>query len=257
MYSILGDILIISMKIYPLTLFLVAFLAIGAYCQTSIAHEPAEDLPMWLKPGKHMADIMNIKSKITPRQIELSGKVIKAMKANAAWFRDSAENVSDSNVIYEKFGLTKAEFEEYSAMSDPKSKAPELIKSGEEELLIKQKGNIFSFQGAARLKNLDLLQFDITKNVALYNGKELVFSNPAGSEDENNPFKSPWHGYHYSFEDSETELDPLDASHLTATRYSFDIGQLKSNGKTIIMFMAMKINNGAPVQKLITMCMFE
>lgn len=248
------------MKIYPLTLFLVVFLAFGAYCQTEATgatHDPAEDLPIWLKPGKHIADIMSIKSKITPRQIELSGKVIKAMKANAAWFRDSAENVSDSNVIYEKFGLTKTEFEEYSAMADPKSKAPELVKAGEEALLIKQKGNVYSFQGADKLKNLDLLQFDITKNSAAYNGKELVFSNPAGSEDENNPFKSPWHGYHYSFEDEEAELDPSDVSHLTSTKYSFDIGQLKSNGKTIIMFMAMKIKNGAPVQKLITMCMFD
>jgi hypothetical protein len=248
------------MKIYPLTLFLAVFFAIGAYCQSDasgVTHEPADDLPVWLKPGKHMADIMNIKSRITPRQIELSGKVIKAMKVNAGWFRDSAENVTDSNVIYEKFGLTKAEFEEYSAMGDAKSKAPELIKTGEEALQIRQKGNVFSFQGAGRLKSLDSLQFDVTKNVAVYNGKEMAFSNTAGSDDDNNPFKSPWHGYHYSFENEEAELDPSDVSLLTTTKYSFDIGQLKSNGKTIIMFMAMKIKNGAPVQKLMTICMYE
>jgi hypothetical protein len=92
-------------------------------------------------------------------------------------------------------------------------------------------------------------------NEPLYNGKELDFSNESGAKDSNNPFKSPWKGYHYTFEDYGDVLND-DAKNLTATTITFDIGRLET-GKTIIMFMLMKFVNGKMVQNAIAIGMFE
>jgi hypothetical protein len=239
------------MKVIALSLlFTVSFFASG-YCQSE------EDIQAWLRPDKYQADVMSIKSRITARQVELSGKVMRAMRKNAAWLRDSAANITDSSIIYEKFGLTKAEFEEYAATSDPKMQQPELIKTGEETLVIKKKRNTLTFHGTGRLKALDSLKFNTALNVALYNGKQVTFSNTSGSQDSNNPFKNPWTGYHYSFEDYGDYLNTSpDLSNLNSLKVSFDIGKI-SNGKTILMFMAMRIENGKPVQNTTAICMFE
>jgi hypothetical protein len=118
------------MKIIVLA-FIVAVAGIGrGYCQSAGTGDPANDIQAWLQPGKHATDIMSIKSSVSARQVELSGKVMQAMKKNATWIRDSSASVADSAIIYEKFGLTKAEFEEYARNSDPKQKTPELVKSG-------------------------------------------------------------------------------------------------------------------------------
>jgi len=129
-----------------------AFAGISGYCQSG-----EDDVQTWLKPGKHATELMGIKSKITARQIELSGKVMKAMQKNAAWFRDSAATVTDSTQFYEKVGLTKDEFEEYTIISDPKSKQPELIKTDDETLVIKRKRNSISFESTDKLKDLKRL----------------------------------------------------------------------------------------------------
>ena len=68
-------------------------------------------------------------------------------------------------------------------------------------LVIKRKKNTLSFRGTGRLKALDSLRFNIVLNEPIYNGKELEFGNKSGSEDENNPFRSAWTGYHYAYED--------------------------------------------------------
>lgn len=242
----------IYMKVIALSLLCVVSFTICSYSQSE------QDIQVWLKPDKHVADLMSIKSNISPRQMELSGKVMRAMEKNSAWFRDSAASVTDSTVFYEKVGLTKEEFEEYTVISDPKSRQPELVKTGEETLVIKRKKNSLTFKGTGRLKALDSLKFNTALNVAIYNGKQLTFTQKAGSEDNNNPFKSPWVGYHYTFEDDSDFLNSApDGSDMTATKISFDVGQIKNTGKTVLMFMAMRIENGKPVQNVTAICMFE
>jgi len=238
------------MRTITLTCFFVSFFCVFGYCQSEL------DIEQWLQPGKHTADIMSIKSNISPRQLELSGKVTRAMKQNEAWFRDSLATAKlDSGLIYEKFGLTKEEFDEYSQMDDAKSKKPELIKTGEETLVIKRKKNTLSFQGEGLLKALDSLKFNISLNVALYNGKQVTFSNKSGSENEDNPFKSPWVGYHYTYDDAGGSDVDLEKMNLTSV--SFDIGHIHNTNKVVVMFMAMRIENGKPVQKTTAICMFE
>jgi hypothetical protein len=247
----LGAMLQYYMRTITLTFFSVAFFSVFGYCQSEV------DIEQWLQPGKHKADIMSIKSNISPRQLELSGKVTRAMKQNEAWFRDSLATAKlDSALIYEKFGLTKDEFDEYSDMPDAKSQKPELIKTGEETLIIKRKKNTLSFQGEGLLKALDSLKFNLTLNVALYNGKQVTFSNKSGSENEDNPFKSPWVGYHYTYDDTEgTDVGDLEKMNLTSV--SFDIGHIHNINKVVVMFMAMRIENGKPVQKTTAICMIE
>jgi len=93
-------------------------------------------------------------------------------------------------------------------------------------------------------------------NAAIYNDKQIDFANKSGSEDANNPFKSPWVGYHYEYEDGGDYL-PTDAAGMSATKITFDIGQIKNTNKIVLMFMSMKIDNGKPVQTVNLICMIN
>jgi hypothetical protein len=233
---------------------LLSFIGQG-FGQSAEGQEFGEDIKLWLKPGEHKVDLMSIKSGVNSRQMELSNKVMKAMQKNGAWVRDSLATVTDSTIIYEKFGLTKAEFEEYFYAPDTKAQTPQLIKTGDETLVIKRKKNTLTFRGTGRLKVLDSLKFNVQLNEPIYNGMQIEFGNKSGAEDDNNPFKSAWTGYHYSYEDYGDILEG-DPQHLTTTKISFDVGKLTS-GKTIIMFMLMRINNGKPVQNATAICLFD
>ncbi|OQP66659.1 hypothetical protein [Niastella populi] len=230
------------------------FCSIGkGFCQAGEGQAFGEDIKEWLKPGEHKVELMGIKSTTNPREMELTSKIMKAAQKNAAWIRDSMEKVSDSAIIYEKFGLTRAEYYEYINMDDTQKKQ-ELVKTGDEKLVIKRKKNTLTFKGTGRLKALDSLKFNVVLNEPIYNGKELEFSNRSGAEDDKNPFKSPWTGYHYTYE----ALDDIEADmeHYSATTITFDIGRLKS-GKSVIMFMLMKVKDGKPVQSATAICLFE
>lgn len=242
------------MKFIALALVALAAFAGKGFCQSAEGQEFGDDIKVWLKPGEYKVDVMSIKNTVTARQTELSNKVRKAMQENAAWIRDSLAHVTDSTIIYAKFGLTKQEFNEYMLSGETKP-TPELVKTSDETLEIKRKRNSLTFKGTGRLSALDSLTYNLVLNEPIYNGKKLDFSNESGAKDSNNPFKTPWKGYHYTFEDYGNILDD-DAKNLTATTITFDIGHLET-GKTIIMFMLMKFVDGKLVQNAIAIGMFE
>jgi hypothetical protein len=225
-----------------------------SYCQSAQAQVFGEDIKTWLKEGEHKVEMMSIKTLVNPRSTELTSKILKASQLNAAWIRDSMAIVTDSAIIFAKFGLTKAEYEEYIALNNTDN-TQELVKTGDEKLVIKRKKNTLTFHGTGRLSVLDSLKFNILLNEPIYNAKELEFSNKSGAADSNNPFKSAWTGYHYSYENVEDIGN--DVSDMSATTISFDIGQLQSNGKIILMFMLYKVENGKPVQNATLVCQFE
>lgn len=253
MWFILRSIHLISMKCIVLLLAATACFIGKGYCQAEDGQAFGEDIKEWLKPGEHKVELMGIKSTTNPREMELTSKIMKAAQKNAAWIRDSMDKVSDSSIIYEKFGLTRAEYYEYINMDDTQKKQ-ELVKTGDETLVIKRRKNTLTFKGTGRLKALDSLKFNVVLNEPIYNGKELEFSNKSGAEDDKNPFKSPWTGYHYNYE----ALDDIEADmeHYSSTKITFDIGRLKS-GKSVIMFMLMKVKDGKPVQSATAICLFE
>jgi len=240
-----------------ITLILVTLMCfiIKGYSQQAAGQEFGEDIKSWLKLGEHKVDIMSVKQSITPRQIELSNKVRQAMAKNAAWVRDSLPNVTDSSIIYEKFGLTKAEFDEY-LLSGEKKATPELVKTGEETLVITRKKNSLVFQGSGKLKVLDSIKFNTALKEPLYNSKELELKNKSGVDHSDNPFKSPWNGYHFSYEHYDEMMDN-DPKNLTAQTITFDVGQIKDSGNTILMFMLMNFENGKVVQTSNVICLFR
>lgn len=242
------------MKIITLILVtLVSF--VQGYSQAASGQEFGEDIKSWLRLGEHKVDLMAVKQSLTPRQVELSNKVMKAMQKNAAWVRDSLPNVTDSTLIYEKFGLSKAEFDEY-LLSGEKKSTPELVKTGEETLVITRKKNNIVFAGTGRLKVLDSIKFNTALKEPLYNSKELELSNKSGVDHSDNPFKSPWNGYHFTYEHYGDVMDN-DPKNLTAQTITFDIGQIKDSGNTILMFMLMNFENGKMVQTSTVICMFK
>ena len=250
----LGRYIIISMKSILLLLVSLASFIGQNYAQSAEGEKLGEDIKLWLKPGEHKVELMSIKSTVNPRLLELTSKILKAGQKNATWIRDSMATTTDSAVIFEKFGLTRAEYEEYLILNVP-NKKQELVKAGDETLVIKYKKNTLTFRGSGRLKMLDSLKFNIVLNEPIYNGKELEFTNKSGAADTSNPFNSPWTGYHYSYETVE-DLG-TDVADMSATTISFDIGQLQSNGKIVLMFMLYKVENGKPVQNATAICLFE
>lgn len=243
------------MKSITLILFTLVSFIVHGYGQATGKQEFGEDIRSWLKLGEHKVDIMAVKQSLTPRQVELSNKVMKAMQKNAAWVRDSLPNVTDSSIIYEKFGLSKAEFDEY-LLSGEKKSTPELVKTGEETLVITRKKNNLVFNGTGRLKVLDSLRFNTALNEPLYNSKELELSNKSGVDHSDNPFKSPWNGYHFTYEHYGDVMDN-DPKNLTAQTITFDVGQIRDSGNTIIMFMLMNFESGKMVQSSTVICMFK
>ena len=226
-----------------------------SYGQSARGQEFGEDIKSWLKEGEHTVALMSIKNTVDPRAMALTSKMLKAAEKNAAWIKDSMATATDSAVMFEKFGLTKAEYYEYISLNNPDTKKSELVKTGDEKLVIKRKKNTLTFRGTGRLKVLDSLKFNIVLNEPIYNAKELEFSNKSGAADSNNPFNSAWTGYHYSYEYVE-DLG-TDVSDMSATTISFDIGQLQSNGKIILMFMLYQVENGKPVQNATAICLFD
>jgi hypothetical protein len=253
MYFILGAIHLISMRSIVLLLAAMACFIEKGYCQSEAGQPFGEDIKEWLKPGEHKVELMGIRSTADPRQMQLTTKIMKAAEKNAVWIRDSMDKATDSAIIYEKFGLTRAEYYEYINMDDTQPKQ-ELVKTGDETLVIKRKKNTLTFKGTGRLKVLDSLKFNVVLNEPIYNGIEIEFSNKSGAEDDKNPFKGPWTGYHYAYE----ALDDIEADmqHFSSTKITFDIGRLKS-GKSVIMFMLMRVKDGKPVQSATAICLFE
>lgn len=243
------------MKSILLPLIFGAFFIDPSYGQSTGGQEFGEDIKSWLKEGEHAVALMSIKTTVDPRAMELTSKMLKAAGKNTAWIKDSMATATDSTVIFEKFGLTKAEYYEYIALNDPDNKKTELVKTGDEKLVIKRKKNTLTFRGTGRLKVLDSLKFNMVLNEPIFKGKELEFANKSGAADNNNPFNSPWTGYHYSYE--YVEDFGTDVSDMSATTISFDIGQLQSNGKIILMFMLYQVENGKPVKTDTAICLFE
>lgn len=243
----------ISMKSTALLLVSLALFIVNGFAQSSEGLAFGDDIKQWLKPGDHKVELMGIKSTVNPREMELTSKILKTAEKNAAWIRDSMDKVTDSAIIFEKFGITRAEYYEFANM-DGSGKKQELVKTGDETLVIKLKKNTLTFKGTGRLKALDSLKFNLVLNEPIYNGKELEFTSKSGAEDSNNPFKSPWMGYHYSFE----ELDEIEADmqHFSSTKITFDVGKLQS-GKSVIMYSLLKVKNGKPIQNATVICLFN
>lgn len=243
----------ISMRSTALLLVSLALFVVNGFSQSEAGLAFGDDIKQWLQPGNHKVELMSIKSTVNPREMELTSKILKTAEKNAAWIRDSMDKVTDSALIFEKFGITRAEYYEFANM-DGSGKKQELVKTGDETLVIKLKKNTLTFKGTGRLKALDSLKFNLVLNEPIYNGKELEFTAKSGAEDTSNPFKSPWTGYHYSFE----ELDEIEADmeHFSSTKITFDVGKLQS-GKSVIMFSLMKIKNGKPIQNATAICLFE
>jgi hypothetical protein len=244
------------MKNIALVLICLAAFSVPGYCQSAGAQDLGEDIKSWLKEGEYKVELMGIKTTINPRSLELTGKVMKAASENAAWIRDSMALVTDTAVLYAKFGLTKAEYQEYIALNSQDDKKQELVKTGDETLVIRRKKNTLTFKGTGRLKDLDSLKFNLVLNEPIYNGKELEFSQKQSkAADGNNPFNSPWTGYHFSYETVEDFGNSV--ADMSATTISFDIGKLQNNGKVILMFMLFKVVDGKPVKSATLICQFN
>ena len=247
-------IMIISMKNIALVLICLAAFMVPGYSQPVPGQDLGEDIKSWLKEGEYKVELMGIKTTVNPRSMELTSKMLKATQKNAAWIRDSMATATDSAVMFEKFGLTKAEYYEYLSMNNPDKK--ELVKTGDETLVIGRKKNTLTFKGTGRLKELDSLKYNIILNEPIYNGKELEYSQKqSSSTNSDNPFNSPWIGYHFSYETVEDIGNSV--ADMSATTLSFDIGKLQNNGKIILMFMLFKVVDGKPVKTAILICQFS
>lgn len=243
------------MKSIAFFLVSVTFFTGRVYCQSAGGQEFGADIKAWLKEGEHKVELMGVKATINPRMTELTSKMLKAAEKNAAWIKDSMATATDSVVMFEKFGLTKAEYYEYLALNNTDASKQEWVKTGDEKLVIKQKKNTLTFHGTGQLKVLDSLKFNILLNEPIYGGKEIEFVHKSESADKTNPFNSPWTGYHYSYENVEDIGTSV--ADMSATTISFDIGQLKSNGKVILLFMLYQVESGRLTNKATLFCQFD
>ncbi|WP_315823483.1 hypothetical protein [Paraflavitalea speifideaquila] len=237
-----------------LTLLISLLTLTAGYAQTA-----DKDLPTLLKPGKHTASIISMSPPTqTPRQNELLAKVMKAMQKNMQWFKDSLALVTDMNAYYNKFGLTKEEFEEYLAMSGEKPTMNSAI-TAQDTLELTHTNHLISFKGQGRLKALDSLHIDLQKNTAVFRGQDIPYDKFRQMPATNNPFKSSLSGHLYKFEANGAvdSQKPADLKNYSVSNYSVMIGKMDSNGKTAILVMIMQMDNGKMVRNIILPCILD
>lgn len=182
-------------------------------------------------------DIMNEFSQ-NPRFDELLVKIDSVLIEDPEWLNKYLSKLNDDESIYcqlyfdKRFGLSKAEFQEFSTLE----KEHKLISSGKSELeIIKDKvSNIISFKTHENLKAMSNLKIDLANSKIYYNGFELKNLEEFSSLKNQNMLKSNEKGYSWSSIDEETLDAMLEKKEYNFNQIIFTISQLEKNGRFYI-----------------------
>jgi len=213
----------------------------GLLLFTSCAQTNNEVLSL-LKPGKHIASIATSDyQSSTPRLDTISMKVQYFMGQHETWFRDSMPFIADLTPYHSKFNLTKEEFNDYLKFRN------NVKKYIQDSLEIIKKGNLLTFKGMGKLKMLDSLIIDLSKNKAVYKGYAMKFVKKIEVPGVSNLWNTPGYSFEYAFEDGPAKL-PESISVLqqtSKTMVGLYIGKNKERNKTSFFLTANRFDKGS------------
>jgi len=229
-----------------ISLIISCFLAGAAFAQKdTVAYtgDPGRDISAFLRAGVYLVDhVTFLPPKKSEREITLENKVNKAMMANLKWFTDTFPQMKEPpGNYYEKLGLTKEEFEEYSKSQDATPKR-EIHVTGHDSLAILKSGNLISFKGQGRLRVLDSLQFDLAHNAALYKRLILDYKAKESGGNKHEITTPEVGGYTYEYEEGGPGAG--NDMNFSMTNYQLMIGKAYANGRLLVIFTALEVDNG-------------
>jgi len=224
-----------------------------------------KDLPLLLKPGIHVADVLG-RQQPTAREYQLLGKVMMAIQTNRVWFTDTLPALPPGQFAagLKKLGLTPAEYDEYNELSESRDSA---VVVGRDTLEIIRKGNIISFKGRNRLKSLDSVKIDLVSKLVLYGRKRdsLAYSgtttnNSSNNNDHKNIYPIPPASYKFSLTRQTSDANALTAGNwqnLNVKDMGLTVGRVEDTHKTMLLLMASKIVKGKSELAVVVPIVFE
>lgn len=213
--------------------------------QKAITGDIETDLNNLLPRGKTTVDVMDGIMQ-TKRQEELTIKFQEAIKKNYEWFIDysQTQTAGQPMAYHPNTGLTEKEFEELmSYMLNI-----EFVSTGKKEMEITNISNIIEFQtNDEKLKLLESVQIDLSRNVVYLGEYELTFHDSINAADDTNALKSKWKGYSWKYEEpGDHDINALkNLERMNIKKYEFRIGRLEKNEKTYLSIKGLEIENGA------------
>jgi hypothetical protein len=188
------------MKRIPYLILLLVSIASCGYTQTNTSQDKLsgnieKDLRLLLPIGTVKADIMD-GVRHYPRQIELSTKLMSAVKQNNAWFVDYMKAVPQGQPMpyHVNLGVTKEEYAEFIDLMNN----IEVVSTGTEQISIQTKDYIIHFKSANKLSLLDSLKIDLKNNIVLSGHLKLPFGDTLNITSDKNALKSMWTGYSWN-----------------------------------------------------------
>lgn len=168
----------------------------------------------------------------TPREIELSFRMQKAVESNDEWYRQWAIHYRQLPVLpyHPNFGLSKAEYNELMEMKKNKN----LTHSAIHKITVINKEGQISFDTRGSIPYLDKLKFDAKENTVAMENYILRFRDTLFIANENHGLKSMWKGYSWRYDEpneNDTTSDQWNTKH-----YSITLAQLYKSGKTLLLF---------------------
>jgi hypothetical protein len=229
---------------YRLSIFLILLIS----CGNSQTHQQRQaissDINNFLPNGTITVNVMD-GIKQNKRQEELLKKFQEGIQQNYEWFVDYMQTVPNGQPMpyHPNLGLTEKEYKELQGfMNDI-----ELVSSGKTDITIINTNNIIEFKtDDEKLKLLEYVRIDLTRNVVTIGEYELPFSDTVNITDDKNALKSQWKGYTWKLEEpKDIDLNTLkDLETLRMKQYKFTIGHLDKNDKTFMLIKGQEIENG-------------
>jgi hypothetical protein len=220
-----------------------AFALTGGMAQQTISGKAKQDLLILLKPGKHVADVMDSVVQ-TPQQRELAERFKASIQKNYQWFVDYMAKVPAGEPLpyHENMGLTEAEYKAYLTAAEN----PVITSSEKDTLTIFKNDSIISFRGSGKLYVFDSVKIYLSNNTATVLDFQLGYADTVRETSSKNAVGSKWFGHAY-FLEFPRDLKPEDykvPEKLYYTRFKLVIAQLQKTGKTFFEFTALKISKG-------------
>jgi hypothetical protein len=212
--------------------------------QKALTGDIETDVNNLLPPGKTTVDVMDGIMQ-TKRQEELTIKFQEAIKKNYDWFIDYSQNkpAGQPMAYHPNTGLTEKEFEELMIYM----LNIEFVSTGKKEMEITNISNIIEFQtGDEKLKLLESVQIDLSRNIVYLGEYELSFSDSINATEDTNALKSKWKGYSWKYEElGNLNINALkNIERMNVKKYEFRIGRLEKNDKTFLSIKGLEIENG-------------
>lgn len=165
-----------------------------------------------LPQGPQQVDMMDHVT-MPARTQYLMEKFQRAAEENPAWLLEAKKMVEETGQPMgydERSGMTEAEWDEFLVLMQNRNGLV-MTKSGTEEVTIRYSDDKITFENSNRLELLNRIVIDLSDFSVQFADHHLTSMKKVDVSDSNNGLGSAWSGYEWRHEESNKEMDALQA----------------------------------------------